>query len=96
MHMNRNWLQFAQKLAEGARAKMLDDRQRLERIQAKLATSHPPAEAPAPASFSDCQASRSRRSLKNLPVAAHRADHALLFDNSTEQATNFWFDPLPQ
>ena len=35
-------------------------------------------------------------SLENLPVAAHRADHALRFDNSTGQATNFWFGPLPQ
>ena len=49
MHMNRNWLEFAQKLAEGARAKMLDDRKRLERNQAQLVTSHSPAEAQAPA-----------------------------------------------
>ena len=46
------------------------------------------------------------RSLKNLPAAAHRADQALLFDNSTEQGYQLlgilsplvvqWFGPLPQ
>ena len=45
------------------------------------------------------------RSFKNLPVAIHRADHTLLFDNSAEQGyqllgilsptTIQWFDPLP-
>ncbi len=44
-------------------------------------------------------------SFKNLPVAANRADHVLLFDNSTEQGYQVvcilsppltqWFDPLP-
>ena len=45
------------------------------------------------------------RSLQNLPLAAQRADHVLLFDNSTEQGYQLagiisqpeaqWFDPLP-
>lgn len=45
------------------------------------------------------------RSFANLPIAAMRADHVLLFDNSTEQGYQLigiisppvaqWFDPLP-
>jgi predicted ABC-type ATPase len=48
---------------------------------------------------------RYNRSLENLPVAANRADHVLLFDNSTEQGYQLigilspssaqWFEPLP-
>jgi predicted ABC-type ATPase len=48
---------------------------------------------------------RYARSFENLPVAANRADHVLLFDNSTEQGYQLvglhsppvaqWFDPLP-
>ena len=46
------------------------------------------------------------RSLENLPLAARRADHTLLFDNSTEQGYQVvgilsqtkgqWFEPLPR
>jgi predicted ABC-type ATPase len=46
------------------------------------------------------------RSFQNLPVAARRADHTLLFDNSTERGYQLlgilsppvaqWFDPLPK
>ena len=49
---------------------------------------------------------RYRRSLQNLPVAIHRADHVMLFDNSNEegyqlvgvidQGSAQWFDPIPQ
>lgn len=49
---------------------------------------------------------RYRRSLQNLPVAIHRADHVILFDNSTEEGYQLvgvidrgnaqWFDPIPQ
>jgi predicted ABC-type ATPase len=45
------------------------------------------------------------RSFENLPTAANRADHVLLFDNSTEQGYQLagivsppmvrWFDPSP-
>jgi predicted ABC-type ATPase len=48
---------------------------------------------------------RYRRSLQNLPIAVKRADHTILFDNSTEDgyrlvailsATgNQWFEPRP-
>jgi hypothetical protein len=34
--MNLTWLEFAQKLAQGARAKAALDRQRLELLQAQL------------------------------------------------------------
>jgi hypothetical protein len=36
--MSLTWLEFAQKLAQGARAKAALDRQRLELLQAQLAT----------------------------------------------------------
>jgi hypothetical protein len=36
--MSLTWLEFAQKLAQGARAKAALDRQRLERLQAELAS----------------------------------------------------------
>ena len=49
---------------------------------------------------------RYARSLAHLPVAVQRADHALLFDNSTESAYQLvgvlspslvqWFEPLPK
>jgi predicted ABC-type ATPase len=49
---------------------------------------------------------RYERSLARLPVAVQRADHALLFDNSTESAYQLvgvlspslvqWFEPLPR
>ena len=49
---------------------------------------------------------RYKRSLDTLPVAVQRADHTLLFDNSTESAYQFvgilspslvqWFEPLPR
>jgi predicted ABC-type ATPase len=48
---------------------------------------------------------RYRRSLKNAPVAISRADHVILFDNSTEQGYQLvgvidqgqteWLEPLP-
>jgi predicted ABC-type ATPase len=48
---------------------------------------------------------RYERSLDHLPVAVRRADHSLLFDNSTESAYRLvgvlspssvqWFEPLP-
>ncbi len=48
---------------------------------------------------------RYRRSFQNLPIAIPRADHAILFDNSTEDgyrliailstAGNQWFEPRP-
>jgi predicted ABC-type ATPase len=48
---------------------------------------------------------RYRRSFDNLPIAIKRADHAILFDNSTEDgyrliailstAGNQWFEPKP-
>jgi predicted ABC-type ATPase len=48
---------------------------------------------------------RYRRSFENLPIAIKRADHAVLFDNSTEEgyrliailstAGNQWFEPKP-
>jgi predicted ABC-type ATPase len=49
---------------------------------------------------------RYKRSLDHLPVAVRRADHTLLFDNSTESAYQLvgvlspssvqWFEPLPR
>ena len=36
--MSLSWLEFAQKLAQGARAKAALDRQRLELLQAQLAS----------------------------------------------------------
>ena len=36
--MSLTWLEFAQKLAQGARAKAALDRQRLELLQAQLAS----------------------------------------------------------
>jgi predicted ABC-type ATPase len=48
---------------------------------------------------------RYRRSFENLPMAIKRADHAILFDNSTENGyrllailspvENQWFEPKP-
>jgi predicted ABC-type ATPase len=48
---------------------------------------------------------RYKRSFKNLPTAIQRADHAILFDNSTEEgyrlvavlssSGNQWFEPIP-
>jgi predicted ABC-type ATPase len=48
---------------------------------------------------------RYQRSFKNLPTAIERADHTILFDNSTEEgyrliavlgpSGNQWFEPLP-
>jgi len=48
---------------------------------------------------------RYKRSLDHLPVAVERADHTLLFDNSTQAAYQLigvisptmvqWFEPLP-
>ena len=49
---------------------------------------------------------RYERSFKHIPVAVRRADHTLLFDNSTESAYQLvgvlapsfvqWFEPLPR
>jgi len=49
---------------------------------------------------------RYQRSLKNAPIAISRADHVILFDNSTEQGyqlvgvidqgQNEWLEPLPK
>lgn len=48
---------------------------------------------------------RYKRSFANLPIAIQRADHTILFDNSTEEGyrlvavlastENRWFEPLP-
>lgn len=48
---------------------------------------------------------RYQRSFKNLPIAMERADHTILFDNSTEEgyrliavlgpSGNQWFEPVP-
>ena len=48
---------------------------------------------------------RYQRSFENLPLAAQRADHSILFDNSTEEgyrliavlglSGNQWFKPIP-
>jgi predicted ABC-type ATPase len=48
---------------------------------------------------------RYKRSFENLPIAIERADHAILFDNSTEEgyrlvavlgaSENQWFEPVP-
>jgi len=38
MTMKRNWLEFARKLAEGARAKVAEDRRRLEAKQVRTAS----------------------------------------------------------
>ena len=49
---------------------------------------------------------RYQRSLKNAPIAISRADHVILFDNSTEQGYQLvgvidrgqteWLEPLPK
>ncbi|MHB1938308.1 MAG: hypothetical protein ACYCOR_17240 [Acidobacteriaceae bacterium] len=49
---------------------------------------------------------RYQRSLQNLPIAIRRADHVMLFDNSSEEGYQLvgvidqghaqWFDPIPQ
>jgi predicted ABC-type ATPase len=48
---------------------------------------------------------RYKRSFKNLPIAMERADHTILFDNSSEEgyrlvavlgpSGNQWFEPIP-
>lgn len=48
---------------------------------------------------------RYQRSFKNLPIAIERADHTILFDNSTEEGYRIiavlgpsgsqWFEPVP-
>ena len=48
---------------------------------------------------------RSKRSFRNLPIGIQRADHTILFDNSTEEgyrlvailssSGNQWFNPIP-
>jgi predicted ABC-type ATPase len=48
---------------------------------------------------------RYQRSFENLPIALERADHTILFDNSTEEgyrliavlgpSGNPWFEPIP-
>jgi predicted ABC-type ATPase len=48
---------------------------------------------------------RYQRSFRNLPIASERADHTILFDNSTEEgyrliavlglSGNQWFEPIP-
>ena len=43
-----NLLDLAQKLAQGARAKVLEDRQRLEKIQAQQSNGQRHSEVPAP------------------------------------------------
>lgn len=43
-----NLLDLAQKLAQGARAKVLEDRQRLEKIQAQQSNGLRQGEVPAP------------------------------------------------
>jgi hypothetical protein len=42
-----NWLEFAQRLAQGARAKLIEDRQRLAKIEAQPASGQRQAEVPA-------------------------------------------------
>jgi hypothetical protein len=43
---------------------------------------------------------RYQRSFRNLPIALARADHTILFDNSTEEgyrrlSEKLWFEPIP-
>jgi len=48
---------------------------------------------------------RYQRSFENLPIALERADHTILFDNSTEEGYRLiavlgpsesqWFEPIP-
>jgi hypothetical protein len=45
--MTISLLEFAQKLAQGGRAKMVEDRQRLEKMQAQLASGQRESEMPA-------------------------------------------------
>lgn len=48
MTMKRNWLEFARRLAEGARTKLAEDRQRLEAMQTQQASRQTRFDAPAP------------------------------------------------
>jgi len=49
MNMTRNWLEVARMLAEGARAKLAEDRRRLEAMQTQMASrqAHSGASSPA-------------------------------------------------
>jgi len=49
MNMKRNWLEFARMLAEGARAKLAEDRRRLEAIQVQMTSRQAHSDAPVPA-----------------------------------------------
>jgi hypothetical protein len=49
MAMPVDWLEVAQKLAAGARAKVAEDRRRLEELQAQRADGRDGVEASAPA-----------------------------------------------
>ena len=47
MNMKRDWLEFARRLAEGARAKLAEDRQRLETKAPRVKSREPHSGAPA-------------------------------------------------
>ena len=49
MNMKRDWLEFARRLAEGARAKLAEDRQRLEAKAPRVKSREPHSSAPAAA-----------------------------------------------
>ena len=50
MNMKRDWLEFARRLAEGARAKLAEDRQRLDEAKApRVKSREPHSSAPAAA-----------------------------------------------
>ena len=49
MNMKRDWLEFARRLAEGARAKLAEDRQRLEAKAPRVKSREPHSGGPAAA-----------------------------------------------
>ena len=49
MNMKRDWLEFARKLAAGARAKLAEDRRRLELKQTSVSPGKPHPGTPAAA-----------------------------------------------
>jgi hypothetical protein len=49
MNMKRDWLEFARRLAEGARAKLAEDRQRLEAKAPHVKSPEPHSSTPAAA-----------------------------------------------
>jgi hypothetical protein len=49
MNVKRDWLEFARRLSEGARAKLAEDRQRLQAGATYMRPSRPHSSAPAAA-----------------------------------------------